>query len=322
MNKKILAVIVISLAVIMVEAPFLVAVHAESKTIVSRGTTAGGKWYTQINVVLGGVHNTIRIPDDWNGKRLNVLCRGFSAVEISPNEIPLDAFSLSLVNGGIATAANHYGFPEFDVKDAIIRTHQLTEYVVNNYGVTGKIILVGVSFGGNVALMLGEKYPELYDGVLDVVGVKDWKAEYEWFKHCADSSISELQAEFTASNLSPFPLTTLEDYQDYCLGASAWIRDYFGSSPEEKPKAYERYSPTYQADIKIPVITLAGARDAIVPLSQHYAYQAAVAEAGHADLYRLVVLPNGAHADLPVQAQIGPWGLKLSAWVVDGIPPP
>jgi hypothetical protein len=320
MNKKILAVIVTSLALLMVATSFLASVHAESQTIVSRGSSAG-KWYTQINVVLGGVNNKIRIPDNWNG-RLNVLCRGFSTVEVSPNEIPLDAFSLSLVNGGIATAANHYGFPEFDVKDAIIRTHQLTEYVVNSYEVTGKILLVGVSFGGNVALMLGEKYPELYDGVLDVAGIKDWNAEYGWFKHCADSSISELQAEFTASNLSPFPRTTLEDYQDYCLDVSTFIRDYFGGSPEEKPKAYERYSPTYHADIKIPVITLAGARDAVVPLSQHYAYQAAVAEAGHADLYRLIVVPNGAHVDLPLQAQIGPWGLKLSAWVVEGIPPP
>jgi pimeloyl-ACP methyl ester carboxylesterase len=319
MNRKILALVAITLAVIMLTTPFLATVDAESQTLVSR-SSIGGKWYTQINVVLSGVSNTIRIPDDWNG-RLNVLCRGFSAVEISPDEIPLDAFSLSLVYGGIATAANHYGFPEFDIKDAIIRTHQLTEFVVNSYEVTGKILLVGVSFGGTVALMLGEKYPELYDGVLDVAGIKDWKTLYEWFEHCADLSISELQAEFTTSKLSPFPRTTSEDYQNYCLDASTWIRDYFGGSPEEKTKAYERYSPLCYADLQIPVITLAGVRDAIVPLSQHYAYQAAVAEAGRADLYRLVEVADGAHVDPLLQPQIGPWGLKLSTWVIDGIPP-
>jgi len=357
LNKKVLAVIVISLAVIMVATPFFTTVnaccpatahkipgknpqahdlcrcafkpqshgchfrhstvHAKPQTIVSRGIVAG-KWYTQINVVLGGVNNTIRIPDDWNGG-LVVLCRGSSQVEVSPNEIPLDTQSKAYVSVGAATAANHFSFGSgFSIKDAIIRTHQLTEYVVDNYGVSGAVFLVGVSFGGQVALMLGEKYPELYNGVLDIVGPKDYITGYEWLKHCADLSIPELIAEFTALNLSPFP-HTFESFQQYCLTTTAKME---ADGIEEKTKPFERYSPVYHADIQIPVITIAGAHDAIVPLSQHYAYQAAVAEAGHADLYRLVIVPNGAHFDFPVQQQIGPCMQTLYTWVVDGVPPP
>jgi hypothetical protein len=318
MNKKVLAVIVTFLAAIMMATPLFATAQAEPKAIVSRGSVAG-KWYTQINVVLGGVNNTIRIPDDWNG-RLAVLCRGSSQVEVSPNEIPMDALSLSIVVIGGATAANHFSFGSgFSIKDAIIRTHQLTEYVVDNYGVSGAVFLVGFSFGGQVALMLGEKYPELYSGVLDVVGPKDYITGYEWLKHCADLSIPDLTAEFAALNLSPFPYTNLEDFQQYCLTTTAKMK---ADNIEEKTKPFERYSPVYYADIQIPVITIAGAHDAIAPLSQHLMYQAAVAEAGHADLYRLVIVPNGAHFNLAVQQQIGPCLQKLFTWVVDGVPPP
>lgn len=327
MNKKVLMIAVALIAVAMLAVPMIGTAEAcgnrRPRTIVTRGyLPAVNKNYTQINVVLGGANNTIRIPDDWNGM-LVVLCRGSSTSEVSPNEIPLDSQSKLYVAMGFATAANHFSFSSrFSQKEAIIRTHQLTKYVINNYGVTGKVILSGVSFGGGVALLLGEKYPELYSGVLDIVGTKDAKTGYEWLKHCASLSISELTAEFTASNLSPFPYATLEDFQQYCLTTSARMLERFRGTPEEKPKAYERESPTYHANIRIPVITIAGARDAIVPLSQHLMYKAAVADAGHEDLYRLVIVPTGAHFNVPVQQQIGIQFQKLVTWVLTGVPPP
>jgi hypothetical protein len=54
--------------------------------------------------------------------------------------------------------------------------------------------------------------------------------------------------------------------------------NYFGGSPEEKPKAYQKYSPTYHADMKIPVISVVHVGDVIVRPHQTMLYHAALSD--------------------------------------------
>jgi hypothetical protein len=131
----------------------------------------------QITGTLGGAHYLIRIPDNWNGE-LIVGCRGYSHLLSSVNlELYANIYN-SLITGGYAFAESDYGAQGYCVKEAIIRTHQLTEWVINNYHVTGHVYLIGISMGGNTALELGAKYPDLYSGVLDIAGSKDIKVHY------------------------------------------------------------------------------------------------------------------------------------------------
>ena len=74
---------------------------------------------------------------------------------------------MGLVQEGFAAAASSYGNKGFDEKFGVIRTHQLTEFAIDKFDVTGKVFLQGISLGGSIALVLGERYPDVYSGVLD-----------------------------------------------------------------------------------------------------------------------------------------------------------
>jgi len=141
-------------------------------------TTPQGTEYTQVIGKLGDAAYIIQIPDNWNGM-LVVGCPWY--------QYPLDnlnchllyqddtryGISEKILDMGFAFACSNYGATGWPTTEAMIRTHQLTEYVVDEYGVSGKIFVMGGSMGGAVAILLGEKYPDLYSGVLDLCGAKD-----------------------------------------------------------------------------------------------------------------------------------------------------
>lgn len=114
MNKRTSLAFSTFLIVVVILTPFFTKVQAEPRTIVTRGSYLG-KWYTQINVVLGQANNTIRIPDDWNGD-LIVFCGGYSHT-FDPNSIPLSTASKKFVSYGYATAASNYGTGGYCVKE-------------------------------------------------------------------------------------------------------------------------------------------------------------------------------------------------------------
>ena len=191
-------------------------------------------------------------------------------------------------------------------------THQVTEYIVDNYGVTDKTFVIGVSMGGTIALNLAHKYPNLYSGVLDIVGAKDPFENYAYGQTWITKTVAELRAIFSIPASVP----------DYLIAglkvffATVWANmiEANGGTPEEKPKAYERRDPVFNADIEIPTISLVGAIDMLVPLFSHLHYQAAIADAGRSDLYRLYIISNGGHADAPVMDQVPTKLLELIAW--------
>jgi pimeloyl-ACP methyl ester carboxylesterase len=141
--------------------------------------------------------------------------------------------------------------------------------------------------GGAIVLLLGEKYPELYDGVLDVVGLKDITAAYI---NCV-TLINSPAFPFLPPDVQAFLLQAVVDYEAAC-----------GGTVDDKPKAYERISPTCHADISIPTISVHGAQDPMISPEQILSYVNAVDAAGCSEYYRVYVADPGGHADAPVQA--------------------
>jgi dipeptidyl aminopeptidase/acylaminoacyl peptidase len=202
----------------------------------------------------------------------------------------------------------------------------LTEYVIGNYDVTGKVYLFGLSMGGCIALLLGAKYPNLYDGVLEAAGTKDAVSMYTLKMNYANiADDDDLEAAILANGglVPPSPFTTVGEFRDYCLTAGNDLALACGGTPEKKPKAYERISPTFSAvDIEVPTITVHGDADALVPYADSLEYFTAVTQAGHSDLYRLYKVSGAQHIDPLLTIQMGMSFFYLVTWVEYGIPPP
>jgi hypothetical protein len=289
----------------------------------------------QISGKLGGADYLIRIPSNWRGD-LVVFCRGYSHL-ISDVDLVFWANSWNtLINNGFAFAESNFGAGGMSIKEGVIRTHQLTEYVINNYQVTGKIILVGGSMGGNAVLELGAKYPDLYDGVLDMFGSKDMAAQYYdkvYFASLTDDNELQKALEDRGAIVPPFPLappalnlplsSLLQAFRTFSSQGAEDIELACGGTPDEKTKAYERISPMFSAtDIAIPTITLHGTADGLVPYQQSVEFRDAVVVAGHGNLYRLYTVTRGQHGDSLMTAKMPTCFMLLYNWVKNGVPAP
>ena len=318
MNRKILMIFVVFLAVAMLTTPLVAA----SPLIASVQAVT-----VDINGTLGGADYLMRIPSNWNGE-LIVFCRPFSILEPTPAYLASQADNYAvLVTMGYAFALSTFGAGGYCIKEGIIRTHQMTEYLIDNYDITGKVYLIGISLGGNIALLLGAKYPELYDGVLDIAGSKDLIGAYNDKMYYAGLNDADLTQAIQDNGgvLPPYPIPNLFVFRLFSLGTGT---DIFlacgGNTPVEKPKAYERISPTFSAvDISVPTITVHGTADSLVPYSSSIAFMNAVTVAGHSDMYRLYKVDGGKHGDpalmTPAMQIHFP---QLVAWVENGNPAP
>lgn len=247
--------------------------------------------YNQYVGTLGGANYVIRIPDNWNGM-LVVGCHGYMGGALLPwhpdAQFRMDCWvdssgkslTLKLVDVGFAYAASSYGEGGWAIRKGMIRTHQLTQYVINRFGVTGKVFLVGVSMGSFV-LKLGEKYPELYDGVLDIVGQKNLTLAYY-----------DLEALINGPLFPSFPPLLQSVLRQSILDIEAAC----GGTPDDRQRAYERFSPVCYPDITIPVISIHGAQDPIISLENAYSYGTAVDDAGRSKYYREYTIDPGEHA--------------------------
>ena len=68
-----------------------------------------------------------------------------------------------------------------------------------------------------------------------------------------------------------------------------------GGIPENRQHFYDRLSPTCYADISIPVISVHGTADTLLPLAQAQSYGVAVAEAGSSEFYKAYTIIGGGH---------------------------
>ncbi len=276
---------------------------------------------------LGGADFMIRMPNpitNWNGG-IVIYCRGYLPGLPSITKVlsANDPTSSTLISLGYAVAFSNYGEGGMCYQKAMIRTHQLTEWISDNFDVTGKIYVIGVSMGGGLALELGAKYPDLYDGVLDLCGPKDLIDQYYDGLYLYSLSYEDLAIELANRGASPIPNLVFVKYFISLSGNDTIIE--CGGTPESKPKAYERISPTYSAlEVTVPTITLHGTRDYTVPDAQSVAYKNAVAAAGYSDLYRLYLATDARHGDAALFAQMfqAPYNAfyQLTDWVENGFP--
>ena len=241
-----------------------------------------------------------------------------------------------MISNGFAYAASSYGAGGLSIKEGIIRTHQLTEYVINNYPVTGKVVLIGMSMGGNIVLELGAKYPDLYDGVLDGFGSKDLIPQYyDKVYYASLTNDADIANALTARGIAvpPFPFAPpvlvaplsvqLAAFRTFSSQGAEDMVLACGGTPNEKPKAYERISPTYSSfDISIPTITLHGTADGPVPYQQSVEFKDAVVAAGYGSLYRLYTVTGGQHGDSLTSAKIPACFMLLMNWIKNGVAPP
>jgi len=279
----------------------------------------------EIKGKLGGADYLVRIPSNWNG-RLVVYCRGYSHLLSGVDLVATANAFNAMINLGTAFAESSYGVGGFCIKEGIIRTHQLTEWVINNYHVTGRVYLVGISMGGATDLMIGAKYPEVYAGVLDIAGTTDAIARYDLHSYYADIADDTTLANAVLANgglVPPFPCPTIAAFREYCQMSVDDTAAACGGTPEGRPQAYERVSPLYSAtEIGVPTMVVHGTKDGLIPYSHSVNYYNAVVAAGHGSLIRFYKVVGGEHANLPVVSQIPVRLNQLIKWAENGILPP
>jgi pimeloyl-ACP methyl ester carboxylesterase len=318
-TKTIVLVTLLALALIPTTLPIIPTVSAASA-------------YTEINGTLNGANYTLWIPNPieaWTGG-LVMYCHGYSHTEPTRPLIKASDGTANWANDvikiGSVFAMSSFGAGGYCVQKGMNATYELTQYLVSTYNVR-KVMVMGVSMGGNIALMLGEKYPNTYYAVLDISGSKGLAQQYrDKIDLAATTNDTQFAAKITAmgGNVPPFPFsmyppplsTQLAAFRSFCNQSAIDIAAECGGTPDQVPLAYQVVDPIYHANISIPVITVHGTADALVPYSRSLDYQAAVAAAGKSSLYRLYTVPGGEHGDANVQNVAGSHVTELVSWAI------
>jgi len=93
-----------------------------------------------------------------------------------------------------------------------------------------------------------------------------------------------------------------------------------GGTPESKPQAYDRLSPTYHPELTIPVISMIARLDRLVPIQHFNDYYDAVQAPGSMDYYRCYKF-SSLHCGPPIVAAIPTCLQMLFDWATDGSAP-
>ena len=162
--------------------------------------------------------------------------------------------------------------------------------------------------GGCVAILVGEKYPELYSGVLDLCGAKDLVGSFNGCVWAAGATLADITLYLgVPPEFAPL-------FKDFCTNVMNDILAETGGTPQTKPKVYAKIDPNQQTDISIPIISIYGSADAICPPSLVVAYHDALVAAGHADLHRYYVVQDATHIDALIFGAVPAHLAELVAW--------
>lgn len=131
--------------------------------------------FTTIGGTIGpGSQYEIAMPTgSWNGE-LVVYAHGMvspSDPVALPNNASFYFLREALTSQGFALIYSSYSENGYAVKDGMQRTHQLRGIFTSKVRRPKRVYLVGSSLGGQIAVMLAEKYPSQYDGVLSISGL-------------------------------------------------------------------------------------------------------------------------------------------------------
>ncbi len=144
-----------------------------------------GPGYEMLMGVVGGAEFIFYIPAGWNGSLL-LYAHGYVSPQTEELLIPeeFSDFSKPLMEMGFAVGCSSYSENGWAVKDGAIRTRQLLTIFTEHYTAPNRTYLAGASEGGIISLMLAEKNPELFDGVLSICGpVGGSKIQTEYMYH-------------------------------------------------------------------------------------------------------------------------------------------
>jgi hypothetical protein len=327
----------IAFAVLMIVSMFSAPVLASRPNV-----TYDSTWqYTHYVGVLGGADYEIFMPDNWNG-HLVIGCKGFTLSTTTPfptlesinthqiGHLFMNTSALAPDGKKFAYAQSTYDEIGFCMQAGMLHTHQLTEYIIDNFHVTGKVFLIGLSMGGQISQMLVDKFPDLYAGVLDVCGNKDTTAFYNYWRDLTNlpasaSAIRTYLLGVPTSLPAPFvagiPDAALLNMRTAAFQVMADVKAECGGTPETKPQAYDKISPTCHADIPVPVISMVARADLKVPIQHFNAYYAAVAAEGSLENYRSYIFVGTQHCDNTIINNVPTYFMKLFNWVIGGTAP-
>lgn len=278
----------------------------------------------------------LRVPAEWNGRLVVAAASGVTGERTY--DLYLSDFLLSK---GYAFAATDKGVRLGMVDDVIVipqtpdtslrrwagRLEDLARIAaVECAKARGKepafVYAAGLSNGGFVARKAAESDSGLFDAAIEVSGVL-WRAD-------AGNILRELPAALRATAAAPFDRKALAAAGYPAFDAKwepvvAWYRDMYWSAvlhmfigdldpdysgPAEgydfsaRPAALEAVrSFENTGDLKIPLVSIAGRQDWLIPCASHAeAYAALVKKAGKSALHTLEVVEDAAHIDTNAEA--------------------
>ncbi|MDX6768557.1 MAG: hypothetical protein SF051_03430 [Elusimicrobiota bacterium] len=273
----------------------------------------------------------LRIPTDWNGRLVVAAASGVTG------ERTYDLYlSDYLLSRGFAFAATDKGVrlglvddvivipqtPETSVRRWAGRLEDLARLAIAECAkARGRkpdfVYAAGLSNGGFIARKAAESDAGLFDGAVEVSGVL-WRAD-------AGNLLRELPAALRATAAAPYDKKALAaagypDFDARWEPVVSWYRDSYWSAvlnmfigdldpgyhgPDEdydlskRPAALEAIrSFENTGDLKVPLVSIAGRRDWLIPCASHAeAYAALVKKAGKSALHTLEIVEDASHID-------------------------
>jgi hypothetical protein len=294
--------------------------------------------YVQYVGFLEGAKFVLRIPVKWNGMLVVGCHGYIPSISwnMNPQIAQMAQFGVdNLLNGdgvglpfvlveqGYAYAASSYGEGGWAISKGMSSTVQLTLFSLNMLHCQFKrcnnikTYLIGQSMGGAIALMLGAtypkrgcgvgncpklccgvSYPKLYDGVLDISGMRDIVLGY------TDSIAVIALINSVWDSLSDEEKVEAGAMRALLMIMVADMEVEYGGTYAEKPEAYERTNPVDNAEISIPMIGVTGEDDQL-SINQAHTFEDAVDAAGCSKYYQLYMVPDGDHAnDVTIDAAL------------------
>ena len=124
---------------------------------------------------IDGANYRIRVPDGWDGQTLVVYAHGYRDKADQPGQTDDhtaeaapggNAGEDAFLAAGYAIAGSAYKDNGWAVGEGIEDTRALVQFFNQEVGAAQQTILLGGSMGGLIALASGERYPDVYDGVV------------------------------------------------------------------------------------------------------------------------------------------------------------
>jgi len=123
--------------------------------------------FTITDGILGPCKIKLAVPAKWNGQLL-LLAHGrvADAMPLSADFSADSPLITGLLKDGWLIAATSYRRNGYIIDDAVADMEGLRQHVIEKYGQPKRVFLEGGSMGGDIVVLLAERYPDHYAGAL------------------------------------------------------------------------------------------------------------------------------------------------------------